>query len=257
MESKKILIDGLEINYTDVGHGEPAVILHGWGMSSFYWKLISEKLAQNNFRAIAIDLPGSGESSAPKEVWGNDEYADFILNFLNKIGIVKFHLIGHSFGGALAIKIAANHPEKVDKLILCDAAFIRGQRLNLRQKISKFLAGIAPRFVKKLPGHQYLEKAVYRLAGVTDYYQSSGIMREIFKKVINEDTSDLAAQIKKPCLIIWGEKDLATPLNDAIILNDLVAGSQLKIIPEVGHNPYRKKPDEFFEPVREFLNKIN
>lgn len=255
MENKKVIIDGLEINYTDLGQGEPVVILHGWGMSSFYWLPISKKLAQNNFRAIAIDLPGSGESSAPKAVWGNDEYADFILNFLNQIGIEKFNLIGHSFGGALAIKIAAGHPEKVNKVILCDAAFIRGERLNFRQKISKFLAGIAPGFIKKLPGHQYLEKAVYRLAGVTDYYQSSGIMRDIFKKVINEDASDLAAQIKKSCLIIWGEKDLATPLSDGIILNNLVMGSQLKIIPEVGHNPYRKKPDEFFEAVREFLNK--
>lgn len=253
MQNNKIIIGGLEINYTDIGEGDAVVILHGWAMSSFYWQDISEKLAKIGFRAIAVDLPGSGESGTPKEIWGNDEYVEFILNFLKKLEIDKFNLIGHSFGGALAIKIAANYPEKVKKAVLCDAAFVRGQRLNLRQKISKFVADIAPKSVKAVPFYPFLEKVVYKIAGVSDYYRASPIMREIFKKVVSEDMSNLAGKVKADCLIVWGEKDLATPLSDGIMLNDLIKGSRLKIISGVGHNPYRKKPKEFFEAVELFL----
>lgn len=255
MTSKKIIIDGLEINYTDIGNGEPILILHGWGMGSFYWQPISEKLSQVGFRVIAVDLPGSGESSEPKEIWGNNEYVDFILNFISKIGINEFHLIGHSFGGALAVKIGANYPEKLKKIVLCDAAFIRDERLNLRQKVSRFIAGLAPEWAKRLPFYPSLEKAIYRLAGVTDYYRASPIMREIFKKVVSEDMSNLAPKIKNPCLIVWGENDLATPLKDGIVLNNLVKNSELKVILGVGHNPYRRKPEEFFEAVSFFLKK--
>jgi pimeloyl-ACP methyl ester carboxylesterase len=231
------------------------VILHGWAMSSFFWQPISEKLNKAGFRAIAIDLPGSGESSEPNEIWGNDDYADFVLNFLEKIDVHKFNLIGHSFGGAVSLKIAAKNPEKIIKLVLCDAAVIRGEQLTLRQKISKFIAGIAPGFIRKIPGHQFFEKILYRFAGVSDYYKASPMMREIFKKVVSEDLSHLAQHIKSPCLIIWGENDLATPLSDALTLNKLISDSELKIIPGVGHNPYRRKPEEFFEAVGEFLKK--
>lgn len=255
MEDKRIIINGLEVYYIEEGQGEPVVILHGWGANSRYWEPIAERLAKNNFRVIIPDLPGFGKSTAPREIWGIDEYANFILSFLEIIEVNKFNLIGHSFGGSLAIKITSLSPEKIIKLVLCDAAFIRTERLNFRQKVSKFLTKLAPDFLKKVPGSQYLEKAVYRLAGVTDYYQSNGIMRDILKKVVSEDTSALAAQIKKPCLIVWGENDQVTPLEDGFVLNNLVKGSELKILPEVGHNPYRKKIPEFCEVLLGFLNK--
>jgi pimeloyl-ACP methyl ester carboxylesterase len=224
-------------------------------MSSFFWLPISEKLSAAGFRAIAIDLPGSGESSEPKEIWGNDDYADFVLNFLEKLDIRKFNLVGHSFGGAVSLKISTKQPEKIIRLVLCDAAVIRGERLTIRQKVSKFVASIAPDFIRKMPGHQFFEKVLYRFAGVSDYYKANPTMREIFKKVVSEDLSYLAPHIKSPCLIVWGENDLATPLSDGIALNKMIVGSEFKIIPGVGHNPYRKKPDEFFETIKEFLKK--
>ncbi|MFA5009573.1 MAG: alpha/beta hydrolase [Candidatus Paceibacterota bacterium] len=249
----KILINGLEVNYTDLGEGDTIIILPGWGMSSFYWFSISQKLAKAGFRVIAFDLPGFGKSSTPAEVWGNNEYVDFVMAFLKKKNIERFSLIGHSFGGSLAIKIGACYKEKIMKIVFCDAAFVRRQRLNFRQKTSKLLAGLIPQSFKKLPGLQFFEKIVYKIAGVSDYYRASPMLREIFKKVVSEDTSYLAPKISAPCLIVWGEKDLATPLEDGILLNSLVSNSYMKIIPEVGHNPYRKKENEFFEAVEKFL----
>ncbi|MFA5013680.1 MAG: alpha/beta hydrolase, partial [Candidatus Paceibacterota bacterium] len=80
-------------------------------------------------------------------------------------------------------------------------------------------------------------------------------MREVFKKVVTEDLTDLMPRIKNPCLIIWGENDKATPIEDAFLLRDGIEGSELKVIEGVGHNPYRKKPEEFFASVLEFIKK--
>lgn len=254
IKNSKISISGIETNYTEVGAGETLLILHGWGANISYWEPVIEKL-MDNYHVIAADLPGFGGSETPKAAWSSNEYEGFLMNFIERLGLANFSIIGHSFGGALALKITARHPELVKKLVLCDPAVIRGERLSIRQKISKFIADLAPGYLKKLPFYHFAEKIVYRLAGVSDYYKANPMMREIFKKVVSEDMAHLAPEIKKPCLLIWGEKDKATPLSDAFILNDLIAGSQLKIIRGVGHNPYRRKSEEFIEAVDEFLKK--
>jgi pimeloyl-ACP methyl ester carboxylesterase len=252
IKNSKILISGIETNYAEVGQGEILIILHGWGANSSYWAPVMEKMAAD-YRIIVPDLPGFGETSTPGEAWSSNEYVDFLVNFIEKLHLNSFYLIGHSFGGALALKLAVSHAEKVKKLVLCDPAVIRGERLSLRQTASKFIADFAPTYLKKLPFYRLGERAVYRLAGVSDYYRANPTMREIFKKVINEDLKHLAPEVRKPCLLVWGENDKATPLADAFILNDLIKDSQLKIIRDVGHNPYRKKSEQFVKAVTAFL----
>ncbi|MDD5569376.1 MAG: alpha/beta hydrolase, partial [Candidatus Pacebacteria bacterium] len=170
IKDKKIIIIGLETTYTDVGSGEAVLIMHGWAASSAYWKDISIMLAEKGFRAVALDLPGFGGTSAPNSVWSLNDYADFVDSFTGEIGLNRFHLLGHSFGGALAMKMSVREPGKISKLILCDAAAIRGERLNLRQKISKFLANIGSKLVSSTsPFYKIAEKLAYRFAGSYDY----------------------------------------------------------------------------------------
>ncbi|MFA5368574.1 MAG: alpha/beta hydrolase [Candidatus Paceibacterota bacterium] len=254
IQNRKISVNEIDVNYIEVGQGEALVILHGWGANISYWSSVIKNLA-NDYKVIALDLPGFGATSTPETIWSSKEYIDFLLNFFEKINLDNFNIIGHSFGGALALKLAIEHQEKVKKIILCDPAVIRGERLSLRQKISKFIADLAPNYLKKLPFYGFAEKAVYRLAGVSDYYKANPIMREIFKKVISEDMTHLASRLKKPCLLVWGENDKATPLSDAFTLKDLIVDSDLKIIKGVGHNPYRKEPEQFIKAVSDFLKK--
>jgi pimeloyl-ACP methyl ester carboxylesterase len=175
---------------------------------------------------------------------------------MGEISLSKTNLIGHSFGGAVAMKLCFESPEKFDKLILCDAAAIRGKKLNARQTAAKLMSDVGAGFIKKTPFYLFFQKIAYRLAGsYNDYYQENPIMREVFKKVVTEDLTDLAPRIKTLCLIVWGENDKATPLEDAFVLHEAIKDSELKIIPGVGHNPYRKNPEEFFASVFEFLKK--
>jgi len=256
LREKTIEVSGIKTRYRVVGESEQKVlIIHGWAATSYSWRSVSYYLADKGLEAIALDLPGFGETPAPKDVWGTDDYVSFIEEFVKEMNLSKFYLIGHSFGGALALKFTVKNSRLVEKLALAAAVVIRKERLSLRQKISKFLAKHGSKIIDKTPVYPFFEKVAYRMAGAYDYYHASPIMKEIFKKVIVEDMSDLAEKLDKPCLIVWGEHDRAVPLEDAFDLNDLIKNSELKIIRKTGHNPHRSHYEELSKALVNFFKK--
>lgn len=253
----KVSIDGQEIKYRVAepkDFKETILIFHGWGATSFSWHNPAYSLAENGFRVIAVDLPGFGESPAPKSIWGTEEYVAYLVLFCKKLNLDKFVLLGHSFGGALATKFTVEHSEMINKLILCDAATVRKERLSFRQKTAKKMSKWGSKVASKTPFYSFLEKVAYRLAGSYDYYKANPVMREIFKEIITDDMTELSAKVKKPCLIIWGSKDMATPLEDAFTLNELIEGSYMKVINGARHNPYRTHQDQVVKIIIKFLN---
>lgn len=254
-KQNRIVVDGTELFYKIAGDGKPLLIIHGWGASSMSWMGVVEEMAGKGFKLIIPDLPGFGKSAAPKSAWGSDDYVNAILKLINELDLKDFFLLGHSFGGGIALKIATGE-NGVKKLILCDAAVVREERLDLRQKISKTLANIGGKIISKdFPGYRFFEKLVYRLAGANDYYKASPIMKEVFKKVISDDLRFLLSKVQQPCLIIWGSEDKATPLEDAYFLNKEIADSELKLIAGARHNPYKTNPGETAEAIINFLKK--
>jgi pimeloyl-ACP methyl ester carboxylesterase len=255
---ENIEIEGLKMKYrvTDPENSKGTIlILHGWGASSFSWHNVAYILAGKGFKVVAVDLPGFGETPPPDSVWGTDDYVKYIWTFCKKIGLKDLFLLGHSFGGALATKFTYDHPTMVNKLILCDAAAIRKSRLNFRQKVATALSKFGSKVISKTPFYHFFEMVAYKLAGSYDYYKANPMMREIFKKIIIDDMSELAKKIKNPCLIIWGREDMATPLEDGLMLNELIEGSYLKVINEARHNPYRTHPDEVADAIISFIEK--
>ncbi|MFA6252604.1 MAG: alpha/beta hydrolase [Candidatus Paceibacterota bacterium] len=255
---KTIDINGVKTKYQEIlnnSNKETVLILHGWDGSSFSWLQVANALAENNYNVILPDLPGFGETSPPSNIWGTDEYVDFLHNFVATFGIEKFYLVGHSFGGALALKYATNYPSEIKKLVLCDAAIIRKERLNLRQKTAKILARTGSKIASKTPFYPLLKKITYKLAGTHDYYRANSTMREIFKKIIKEDMLGLSEKIRVPCLILWGQLDKATPIEDAFTLSEQIEGSTLKIISDSGHNPHRSHSSETAKIIISYLNK--
>ncbi|MFA7169912.1 MAG: alpha/beta hydrolase [Candidatus Paceibacterota bacterium] len=258
--NKEIKIQGLKIKYKQKGKGTPILILHGWGGSSESWGKVIDIIAENKYMVICPDLPGFGESDNPEEPWTVNRYICFVLEFLKALEIDEFILLGHSFGGGLSTKITAEHPRIVQKLILCNAAVVRAkERLNIRQKVAKTSAHIMKPF---LSNHFYKEKiqpklrpVIYKIAGNYDYFSANETMKETFKKVFAEDLRAYAGYIKKPTLIIWGEKDKITPLEDAYTIKNIIDGSELDIIENVGHAPHLKKPEEISDLIIQFLNK--
>lgn len=245
---KKINIDGLNINYKSAGFGPAVLILHGWGAGSDSWLKVQEILARKGYKVIVPDFPGFGKSSEPSSVLGVGDYSEWLRSFAEEVIGEPVFLLGHSFGGRVAIKFVSKYPEKVKKLILCASAGIKPQ-LTLKQKIFSRLVKI-----KKVETQSLLAKKVfYSLLGQKDYYQAKGVMKETFKKVIEEDLLIELSRIKVKTLLVWGKKDRMVPVKYAYIFHEKIKNSELKIYPDMDHRPHREVPEKLSETIINFF----
>jgi pimeloyl-ACP methyl ester carboxylesterase len=256
MTEKKIFINDLKINYKIEGKGPPILILHGWGASSDSWIRVQRILAKNDFLVICPDFPGFGKSLTPKRPWELRDYSNFVLNFLKSLKIAEpLFLLGHSFGGRVAIKFAVNFPEKVKKLILVNSAGIK-QKWTKKEKIIFWLAKIGnvlftPRILVR-----FKDKArnlFYLFLRHKDYVKANGTMKETIKKILNEDLLPDLSQIKTQTLILWGKKDKLVPVKYAHIFKENIKDSKLKIFPQIGHSPHLEIAEKVAEVISQFF----
>lgn len=233
--------DMIDIDYIDEGSGDCIVLLQGWGTTAALYKSIINMLS-GHFRVIAPNFPGFGKTTEPSFPYSAEDYSDFVIAFLGKLGIEKASFIGHSHGGRVIIELASREekPVSIDKLVLMDSAGIvtkkkLSKRIRIRTyKALKHLLMIPP--VKKL-----FPEALPKLKkkfGSADYASSSEMMQKSMVKLVNTDYSSRLPLIKAPTLLIWGEKDDATPLAHAKIMEKSIPDSGLVVIKDAGHFSY-------------------
>lgn len=243
----KTNIQGINVNYLDEGKGNNIVILHGWGASIKVMNGMFEHLSKNN-RVVVLDLPGFGDSDEPSYGWNLDNYVDFTLEFIKKLKITNPIIIGHSFGGRIAIKIASFDKIKLNKVILIDSAGIKRQKKqSLKTKVIKTLGKFAKIFSPNLV--QKLKNKV----GSIDYKSSSPIMKEVLVNVIEEDLTDYLPNIKYSTLLIWGENDNDTPFADALIMNDKIEDSGIVKVSNAGHFSFIDNPILVYSVIDSFI----
>jgi pimeloyl-ACP methyl ester carboxylesterase len=230
----------------------PIVVLHGWGA---HIEAVAPILAALDGAAdlVALDLPGFGESEPPPEAWDTDAYARFVLDFLDHLDVPRAHLIGHSHGGRVSIAIAADHPERVGRLLLVDAAGIppkRGWRYRRRVAVAKL-----GRLAGKLggaPGRRLQERMRARVAS-RDYLEAPEAMRGTFRAVIAADLRDRLPRIGAPTLLVWGERDDDTPVWMGQRMEELIPDAGLVVLDGAGHYSYADSPGQFGAVARRFL----
>ncbi len=217
----KINVKNLNINYIQYGEGQDIVLLHGWGQNIEMMRPIGDNF-QDRFRITILDFPGFGESEEPKSAWTIEDYELMLEEFLKKVNVKKPIVIGHSFGGRVAIRYCARNP--IEKLVLFGSPCIRIQEeLSIGVKILKKL--------KQLPGLNGIGEYMKKFIGSRDYKAASPIMRQTLVNVVNEDLSKYAREIEEPTLLIWGEQDTEAPLNDAKQLEKLMIDAALIVLP--------------------------
>lgn len=217
----KINVKNLSINYIQYGEGNDIVLLHGWGQNIEMMRPIGDNF-QDRFRITILDFPGFGASEEPKEAWTIEDYELMLEEFLKKVNVKKPIVIGHSFGGRVAIRYSARNP--ISKLVLFGSPCIRIQEeLSLGVKILKKL--------KTLPGLNDLGEYMKKFIGSRDYKAASPIMRQTLVNVVNEDLSKFAREIEEPTLLIWGTNDTEAPLNEAKELEKIMMDAALITLP--------------------------
>lgn len=230
------------------------VILHGWGRGAKSFNEVKKLLEEKGHEVYSFDLPGFGDEPAPKEPWTIDEYVEYVFSKIDILGLKKFYLLGHSFGGQIAVKFAVKLPETLQGLILYGAAALRPKR-TLKQLF--FLsAAKTGGVIFSLPllryGKKFMTKIIYKLSGSSDYMDASPVMKETMRLVIAEDLKYLLPQIKTPTLLIWGKKDRITPTGDAKIMEQNIKNAKLVIL-HGKHALHRENPEEFASIINEFV----
>jgi pimeloyl-ACP methyl ester carboxylesterase len=171
------------------------------------------------------------------------------------LGVERANLVGHSFGGRVAIKLAALHPERVARLVLTDAAGIRPQRdwrYHARVRSFKAMRSLAqwrytPQSLREWAGAQVARQ------GSPDYKAASGTVRGSFVRVVNEDLRAHLPGIKAPTLLIWGDRDEDTPLADAQLMERLIPDAGLVVFEGAGHYAYLEQSGRFCVIVKQFF----
>jgi len=251
ISQKQAIIGDLLINYySSEKDSSPAVVfLHGWRSEGKIWLGIMEKIVQQNFSVFSFDFPGFGTSQNPPHDFNLADYAQITKDFIKqKVSASKIILVGHSFGGRVAIKILSSQSDLADKLVLVNSA---GPKIKTQKKFIKIIAKIL-KPIFKIPGLRSLRFFIYKALGAEDYLATPHL-KKTFLNIINEDLTPLLSQIKTTTLIIWGDRDLTTPLSISQILNKNIPHSDVKIIKDAGHFSFLDQPDEFVVHLLSFF----
>lgn len=222
------------------------LILHGWKRSSLEWLPVAEKLS-DRYKIIVLDLPGFGGTLFPEKTFDIYDYADFTKAFLLKMNIKHCIVLGHSFGGRIGIILAAK-TDMVSRLILVDSAGreYKNSSMKLKLAILKILKpvySLAPAAIKE---------HMITLVGSEDY-KNAGRLREVFKKIVNEDLTYLFSKISTPVYVVWGENDRELPVTYTKHFKKFIPESIIRIVWGAGHSPHAEKYQQFMQILEDFI----
>ena len=194
----------------------------------------------------------------PKKPWCVDDYVDFIGTFCKKLGIVPTVVLGHSFGGRVIIKAVTREKPVLtpEKIILTDSAGIKPKQ-SVSSKIKTRTYKMGKAVMSTAPMKKLFPDAVENMRnkrGSADYLAASPVMRATLVKVVNEDLTYLLPEIKQSTLLIWGDKDDATPLSDGVKMSELIKDSGLVTIEGVGHYAFLEGWYTFSRVLASFLD---
>lgn len=274
--SRHVSIHGHDVRYRMAGSGPALLLLHGIAGSSRAWKEVMPRLV-DSYTCIAPDMLGHGESAKPMGDYSLGAYASGARDLLVTLGIDRATVVGQSFGGGVAMQFAYQHPEMCERLVLVDAG-------GLGREVSWLLRAVT------LPGSELVMPALFQrrarpvgdsvartLAGwgiqsprLAEIWRAFGSLTETenraaflrtMRGVIDAggqtvsamDRLYLAAHL--PTLIVWGDQDWIIPVEHAHHAHEAMPGSELVIMPGVGHFPHSEQPEQFAEILRGFLER--
>jgi pimeloyl-ACP methyl ester carboxylesterase len=260
-QGREVTVYGQKINYVEAGSGPTVVLLHGLGGSQMNWALNVAPLAER-FRVVVPDQLGFGRSAKPLINYRVSTYVDFLDGLFKELKIERASLVGNSMGGWIATAYALAHPEKVDRLVLVDAAgFAPSAEFDLRAL--SFLNPSTREGMRQLASLIFFNKQLFTTDAAIDLlltqrisagdgYTIQSLIESLARR---EDLLDnRLGAIKQPTLLIWGRDDGLTPLAQfGERFKKEIAGSQLIVFDQCGHVPQVERAADFNAALLKFL----
>jgi len=233
-------VGGHPIRYEVAGEGEPIVLVHGLSGSTRWWARNVAALAES-YRVYLVDLPGFGAMRRLRRQFALAEAASWLYAWTESVGLGGAHLVGHSMGGYVCLRLAANRPEAVSRLVLVAPAGVPSGRSMLGHLVP--LLGAArhatPSF---LP---VLARDALRMGPVTLWRAA--------RDLLDEDVRENLRSIEAPTLLVWGERDTLVPPAVGELLRAEIPNSRLLVLERAAHVPMFDRPEEFDEALLAFL----
>ena len=273
-EINDVRVDGVKVHYATAGEGPPVLLIHGLATSMITWCRNIGALADAGFRAIAIDLPGYGESElADHRGYSPESAADFLIAFADELGIDRFSVVGNSAGGLIAGVTALNFPDRVENVAMVGSAGLGkrvswplrlitvpvvGELIYKPQMISK--DALIKRIFHRPP--EFLEEIIPEMVRVRCLPHGPQVMLQSVRSGVNllglrpeHQILNRLPEMDARLLAVWGEEDLVIPpIREEDILR-VVPDSTVRVLPECGHWPQMEKPEEFNNILIDFLSR--
>jgi pimeloyl-ACP methyl ester carboxylesterase len=276
-----LLVGDTRVAYRDAGEGPTVLLLHGCPFSSFVWRNVIPLLTETN-RCLAPDLLGLGDTETPPEAdWSLPAQEEMVIGFLDALGLDRVSIVGHDHGGAIAQLLAAHHPERIDRLVLCNAEaydnwpsaderpFVRLTQVPVLGPVLLWLYGTRRglRLVLTL-GHAVRDKAAltdelidgYVRANTSDAHRRAKTGRFLagqFDPANNRCTMDALdglRRFERPTLLLWGGDDPHFGLRWAEQLRKDIPGAVgIEVLADTGHLLMEEHPDAVAAHIRAFL----
>lgn len=271
-------IHGYRRAFRIAGSGPALLLIHGVGDNSKSWEPVLAKLAQR-FTVIAPDLLGHGESDKPHADYSLPAFANGMRDLLAVLGIDRVTVVGHSFGGGVAMQFAYQYPELVERVVLVSAGGV-SKEVSIALRLAAMPMGAEALNVLRAPGLMPVirgfGRAVHATLGSTRFGRDAADLVELLEGF--QDPAGLAAFARTlrsvvdtggqyvtmldrsylaetlPVQIIWGEDDLIIPVEHARTAHAAIAGSRMEIFEDSGHLPMHDHPDRFVEVVERFID---
>lgn len=238
----------MSMYYEVKGEGKPIILLHGWGCDGNIFHDISLILEQK-YTVYVLDLPGFGRSDEPPHPYTLDEYVTLFTTFIKENKIIVPTIIGHSFGGRIAIRYAKNHP--VERLILIDSAGMKPSDLLL-SKTKIYIYKLKKKWLK-LTKQVIKYQNLIQNSGSNDYKNATPLMKKTLSLITNEYLEKDLKKIDAEALIIWGKKDYTTPYKDGLKMHKLLKNSGLVTIENAGHFPFLEQKHLVHSVLQSYL----
>jgi 3-oxoadipate enol-lactonase len=261
-------INNLQIGYDDHGAGQPIIFLHAFPLNRQMWagdmrSLLTEGGTQGQFRLVALDWPGFGESDIVDEVSTMEQLADIVAQLMDTLGMQQAILCGLSMGGYVAFAFLRKYPQLLAGLILADTRpgadtpERRADRENMaRIAMTEGTEAIANLQLPKLISdytRQHGPQLETRLRQMINEATPQGIAAALRGMAQRADSTDLLPKINVPTLVIVGEQDALAPPDEARAYAQQIPNSQFVVIPYAGHVSNMEQPEAFLQAVRGFL----
>ena len=255
------------IHYEVYGRGRPVLFLHGWLGSWQLWRSTVEHVG-TNFRAYSLDFWGFGDSRGAGardetvQEFSIDAFVDMVGQFMDKLGIPKAAIIGHSMGGTVAMASALRYPDRLVKAVAVGSP-IDGDSLYLLLKAGGVpaLAGLGFTFVPVLRGiiSTYLRFSAKDGKYVQDMMMkdfSQTTMQSFFQSINslwNTDLTDQLGTLQQPLMGIYGKKDIIVGHKQGYLMQELLPQSRMEMYGDAGHFPMLDCPERFISDISSFL----